>query len=594
VLTNFIQADPALSGSVDRSALPLQFAALGPNSFASSLQTAGAPAPATPRSELVAVAGREKPAEKKTAEDSKKTQPGQAMPAMEPAVNAAAKPLSLIAIKPETVLPVLQESTDLSGSVPIPGKSSQSDDAIGLAGAASPAGQETSVGPAIPAHEFQQGAASVLRGAAVDAKPSAGSDPPLSEDVAVASAEEVTPLAAGDARSQLTPLDETKAGTQMPPADKVAEASIANSEPSAILPSALAGLDTTPLSLAPSTAEFAANFGKGDPKPVIPPPSVSLNSPHPDSGAPNVAGVNLDASGATTQSGNGSTRGSPEALASSSVASEVASSMSFPPEISRPISAHAVTPMKSVTTTLAVDAHIKESSAVRVTTAPEHTTSKPADAFSNPSDTNALLPSPSAVPASPTGPPTSSEQPGITVPNVLLAQVSPATNQDPGSQGAPLPAAERQAPAENPPAPLPAASTVEVARLVAGVAQSEMHIGLRTQAFGSVEVHTVVRDSQVGLTVGSERGDLRGLLAPEVSGLQTSFRQQDLRFDNIHFLETSAGTTAGFSGGADSHSRSSSQQHASTGGLFTIQNTQEDPAELDVSAGSRVRLNVHA
>jgi hypothetical protein len=121
-----------------------------------------------------------------------------------------------------------------------------------------------------------------------------------------------------------------------------------------------------------------------------------------------------------------------------------------------------------------------------------------------------------------------------------------------------------------------------------------MHIGLRTQAFGSVEVHTVVRDSQVGLTVGSERGDLRGLLAPEVSGLQTSFRQQDLRFDNIHFLETSAGTTAGFSGGADSHSRSSSQQHASTGGLFTIQNTQEDPAELDVSAGSRVRLNVHA
>jgi len=167
-------------------------------------------------------------------------------------------------------------------------------------------------------------------------------------------------------------------------------------------------------------------------------------------------------------------------------------------------------------------------------------------------------------------------------------------NQDGGSRGASLPAAERQAPSASLPASLPAASTVEVARLVAGVAQSEMHIGLRTQAFGSVEVHTVVRDSQVGLTVGSERGDLRSLLAPEVSGLQTSFRQQDLRFDNIHFLETSAGTTAGFSGGADSHSRSSSQQHASTEGLFTIQNTQQDPAELDVGAGSRVRLNVHA
>jgi hypothetical protein len=594
VLTNFIQADPASSGSVDRSALPLQFAGPGPNSFASTLHTAGAPAPATPRSELVAVAGREKPAEKKTAEDSRKTQPGQAMPAMGLAVNADVKLSSLIANKPETILPVLQDSTGLSGSVPIPGKSSQSDDAIGLAGAASPAAQEISVGPAIPPREFQQGAAFVLSKAAVDTKPSAGSDPALSKDVAVAPAEQVTPLAAGAARSQLTPLDETKAGTQMPPADKVAEESVASSEPSAILPSALAGLDTPPLSLAPSTADFAGNAGKGDPKPAISPPSVPLNSPHPDSGPPNVAGVNLDASDATTQSGSGSTRGSPEALASSSVASQVASSMSFPPEISRPISAHAVTPMKSLTTTLAVDAHVKESYAARVTTNPEHTTSKTADVFSNSSDTNVLPPSPSAVPASPIGPPTSSEQPGITVPNVLLAQVSPATNQDPGSHDTPLPAAERQAPAASPPASLPAASTVEVARLVAGVAQSEMHIGLRTQAFGSVEVHTVVRDSQVGLTVGSERGDLRSLLAPEVSGLQSSFRQQDLRFDNIHFLETSAGTTAGFSGGADSHSRSSSQQHASTEGLFTIQNTQEDPAELDVGAGSRVRLNVHA
>ncbi len=512
---------------------------------------------------------------------------------MEPAVNADAKPPSVIVIKPETILPVLQESAGLSGTVPISGKSSPSDDAIGLARAARPAGQETSVGPAISAHEFQQGAASVLSKAAVDAKPSAGSDPALSEDVAVAPAKQVASLAAGEAHSQLRPLDETATAEQMPPADKVAEASVTNSEPSAILPSALAGLDTTPLSLAPSTADFAANFGKGDPKPPIPPPSVTLNSPHPASGAPKVAGVNLDASNATTQSGNGSTRGSPETLASSPAASPVASSMSFPPEISRPISAHAVTPMKLVTTILAVDSHVKESSAVQVTTTPEHTTSKTADALSIPSDTNVQPPSPNAVAGLPTGQAAPSQQSGITAPSVLLAQVSPATNQDSGSHGAPLPAPERQAPAASPPASLPAASAVEVARLVAGVAQSEMHIGLRTQAFGSVEVHTVVRDSQVGLTVGSERGDLRGLLAPEVSGLQTSFRQQDLRFDNIHFLETSAGTTGGFSGGADSNSRSSSQQHASTGGLFTIQNPQEDP-ELDVGAGSRVRLNVHA
>jgi hypothetical protein len=135
--------------------------------------------------------------------------------------------------------------------------------------------------------------------------------------------------------------------------------------------------------------------------------------------------------------------------------------------------------------------------------------------------------------------------------------------------------------------------TVEVARLVAGVAQSEMHIGLRTQAFGSVEIHTVVRDSQVGLAVGSERGDLRTLLAVEVSGLQTAFRQQNLRFDNIHFLETGTGTTAGFSGGADSQGRSSGQ-HSFTAELFSTRSTQEDPVELDISTGLRARLNVHA
>jgi hypothetical protein len=121
-----------------------------------------------------------------------------------------------------------------------------------------------------------------------------------------------------------------------------------------------------------------------------------------------------------------------------------------------------------------------------------------------------------------------------------------------------------------------------------------MHMGLQTQAFGNVELHAVVRDSQVGLTVGSERGDLRTLLAPEVSGMQTTFRQQDLRFDNIRFLETNTGTTAGFSGGSDSQPRSSSQQHSSPSGVFSIHSPPENSAEPDIGAGLRTMLNVHA
>jgi hypothetical protein len=135
---------------------------------------------------------------------------------------------------------------------------------------------------------------------------------------------------------------------------------------------------------------------------------------------------------------------------------------------------------------------------------------------------------------------------------------------------------------------------VEVARMVAGVAQSEMHIGLRTQAFGSVEVHTVVRDSQVGLSVGSEKGDLRSYLTNEVSGLQTAFRQQDLRFDNIRFLDSGAGTSGGFSGGANSQSHSSSQQQLSTAGFFSIHGPPEEATDPEVSPASQSRLNVHA
>jgi hypothetical protein len=220
--------------------------------------------------------------------------------------------------------------------------------------------------------------------------------------------------------------------------------------------------------------------------------------------------------------------------------------------------------------------------------------SKLADSPSNSVETNvppvATLLSPSSVGGGNGGDPSSAAAASAS----LSAQGSPAANQDSGSRSAGLPAAQIQSAVLSPPTTIPTTSPVETARLVAGVAQSEMHIGLHTEAFGSVEVHTLVRDSQVGLTVGSERGDLRSFLAPEVSGLQTAFRQQDLRFDNIRFLETSSGTTAGFSGGSDSQPRSSSQQHSSSVGVFSIHSPPEDPADLDGGAGFRTRLNVHA
>ena len=327
-----------------------------------------------------------------------------------------------------------------------------------------------------------------------------------------------------------------------------------------------------------------------------------------------VSGFGQPASDSKAQSGNRSGQESLAALAFPFTGSRAA----FSAEILRPGGLHGAVAMRAPETvpaadTLATETHTVQVSSKQVSSdqfspnqVPSHPValnqappnqegarSKPADSGSDPAGANAQPLSPSAAPI--TGQPSGTDQPGSPAATAnVLAQVSPAGNQDSGSRSTPSAAPEPQPATTIPPTALPAVGPVETARLVGDIAQSEMHIGLRTQAFGSVEVHTVVRDSQLGLTLGSERGDLRTLLAPEVSGLQTTFRQQDLRFDNIHFLETNSGTTSGFSGGTDSQPRSPNQQHSSPAGVFSIHGPPEHAAEVDVSVGSRTRLNVHA
>jgi len=99
-------------------------------------------------------------------------------------------------------------------------------------------------------------------------------------------------------------------------------------------------------------------------------------------------------------------------------------------------------------------------------------------------------------------------------------------------------------------------TTVHGVRLADGNGQSEMHIDLRTTAFGSVEVHAVIRDSQVGLAIGSERGDLRHFLANEVPAIAGRLEQQDLRLDTVKFFNQGVSMDAGLASGSHSGSRS--------------------------------------
>ena len=71
--------------------------------------------------------------------------------------------------------------------------------------------------------------------------------------------------------------------------------------------------------------------------------------------------------------------------------------------------------------------------------------------------------------------------------------------------------------------------------MVSKAAQSEMRIGLNTSAFGSVEVRTVVHANEVGVVIGSEKGDLRSLLSSELPGIANTLQQQNLRLNQVNF-----------------------------------------------------------
>jgi hypothetical protein len=114
----------------------------------------------------------------------------------------------------------------------------------------------------------------------------------------------------------------------------------------------------------------------------------------------------------------------------------------------------------------------------------------------------------------------------------------------PAKSAAPLPRNETT------PAVIP---DIQGARLVNRSGQEEMHIGLRTPAFGNVEVHTVVRQSEIGVSVGSEKGDLHNFLSAEVPSLQANLREQDLTFNNIRFF--GSGAMTGDAGNPGGHSQ---------------------------------------
>ena len=122
-------------------------------------------------------------------------------------------------------------------------------------------------------------------------------------------------------------------------------------------------------------------------------------------------------------------------------------------------------------------------------------------------------------------------------PALTAVVVTASGNHDPKSVAASAPDSPTQKPPRNDSSassdvgfdqaggqPLPTtatASPIQLAQILTKATQAEMRIGLNTQAFGSVEVQTVVHASDVGVLIGSEKGDLRSLLTNDLPGIAT-------------------------------------------------------------------------
>jgi hypothetical protein len=171
-------------------------------------------------------------------------------------------------------------------------------------------------------------------------------------------------------------------------------------------------------------------------------------------------------------------------------------------------------------------------------------------------------------------------------PVALVADPQPKAGTLPETASASPPSTLLAAP-EIPGAAAP--GQVQLAQMISRAEQSEMRIGMNTSAFGSVEVRAVVHSSDVGLVIGSEKGDLRALMASDLPAITNTLQQQSLRLNSVNFMQGFAFSNNA-SGGGDSQQRSFVQQHAFAGSQSSealVDDSVEALAAGEFSGGSR-------
>jgi hypothetical protein len=128
---------------------------------------------------------------------------------------------------------------------------------------------------------------------------------------------------------------------------------------------------------------------------------------------------------------------------------------------------------------------------------------------------------------------------------------------------------------------------------------AQMHLDIRTDAFGAVEIHTVVQQSQVGITVHAN-GDIARWFSSEVPGLESGLSKSHLNLTAVDFDNGRSGvqTSSGFQQGQPRQNFSQDQGTAYSvrpGEDTATKSTAVDKLPPELTNGRLVtRVSIHA
>ncbi len=168
-----------------------------------------------------------------------------------------------------------------------------------------------------------------------------------------------------------------------------------------------------------------------------------------------------------------------------------------------------------------------------------------------------------------------------------------AANTEHSFFGQPQQAGQMNSPEFAAPVTTPA-DVVHAVRMFERDGQAEMHIGVRSETFGTIDLKTTVHDGSVGVSIGVERHEVRSALVSELPGLENTLRERDLRLGEVRFHDTGSTLASDYGSGQQRQSQDFSRPPASAfyRAAKSSSGSNELPVEM-VTTIARRGISVH-